>query len=239
MILSFIIRFTSKEICMSKLFQVYGLGQALIPVLPPPIKFQTPPTSTQTNYSVGQMVYVGDSGDVTFYLYEGDGVWLNLSASVGSVSSVTGSNGVDASPTTGNVIVSGINATTVSVGVASFNALDFTVDPSGEVSLIGTTPNSYVNVTSADSPYTALSTDYFISVDSTGGPVTIILPASTSLNRQFIIKDRLGNASINNITVSAGGVTTIDQSTANVFTDNFDSLEVLFHSGTPNNYEVF
>src|ERR1700733_5446782 len=98
MILSFIMRFTSKEIHMSKLFQVYGLGQALIPVLPPPIKFQNAPTSTQTNYSVGQMVYVGDAGDVTFYLYEGDGVWLSLSASVGSVNSVTGSNGVDVSP---------------------------------------------------------------------------------------------------------------------------------------------
>ena len=45
----------------------------------------------------------------------------------GSVNSVTGENGVIAIPTIGSVIVSGVNATTSTVGVASFNPLDFTV----------------------------------------------------------------------------------------------------------------
>jgi hypothetical protein len=54
----------------------------------------------------------------------------------GSVTSVTGANGVTASPTTGAVIVSGINATTSTVGVASFNPTDFTVSGAGEVSAI-------------------------------------------------------------------------------------------------------
>ncbi len=177
-----------------------------------------------------------------FVIYEttGAGIWYQITGGgTAGVSSVNGSNGVTASPTSGNVIVSGVNATTSTVGVASFNPLDFTVSGAGEVSLIGTTPNSYVNVTFADSPYTATADDYFISVDCSGGKVTIILPSSTTVNRQFIIKDRLGFAAANNITVSAGGVTTIDQSIANVFTDNFDSLEVLFHTGTPPNYEVF
>ena len=52
----------------------------------------------------------------------------------GAVSSVTGTNGVTASPTTGAVVVSGVNATTSTVGVASFNATDFNV-VSGAVSL--------------------------------------------------------------------------------------------------------
>ena len=60
-------------------------------------------------------------------------------SSSGVVFSVTGSNGVTASPTTGNVTVSGINATTSSVGVASFNPAEFTVSVGGQVSLLGST----------------------------------------------------------------------------------------------------
>lgn len=96
---------------------------------------------------------------------------------------------------------------------------------------------SYVNVTNGMSPYTVSATDYFISVDSSGGPVTINLPDSPAANRQFIIKDRLGTSQSKNITVkSLSGVTTIDQQANYVFVDNFESLECLFH-GT--NYEVF
>jgi len=60
---------------------------------------------------------------------------INLSSQSGVVDSVTGSNGVTASPTTGNVVVSGVNATTSSVGVASFNSANFTVNGSGQVSI--------------------------------------------------------------------------------------------------------
>src|ERR1700689_4598331 len=57
-------------------------------------------------------------------------------SSSGVVFSVTGTNGVTASPTTGNVVVSGVNATTSTVGVASFNSTEFTVSGAGQVSLI-------------------------------------------------------------------------------------------------------
>lgn len=60
----------------------------------------------------------------------------NTSNSPGVVNSVTGTNGVTASPTTGAVVVSGVNATTTTVGVASFNPAEFTVT-AGAVSLIG------------------------------------------------------------------------------------------------------
>ncbi len=96
---------------------------------------------------------------------------------------------------------------------------------------------SYTNVTTTMSPYTVTATDYFISVDATMGPVTINLPDAPSQNRQFIIKDRLGQSLINNITVkSLSGVTTIDQAASYVFGDNFESLECLYHSS---NYEGF
>src|SRR6185312_7812085 len=89
---------------------------------------------------------------------------------------------------------------------------------------------AYTNVTFAMSPYTVLLTDYFISVDATGGPVVINLPDSPSTNQQFIIKDRLGQSLTNNITIkSLTGASTIDEQPSYVFVDNFESLECLFH----------
>lgn len=94
----------------------------------------------------------------------------------------------------------------------------------------------YTNVNFGMSPYTVTATDYFISVDASGGPVIIDLPVSTTTNRQFIIKDRLGQANTNNITVQSGGGTTIDGQTQYTFVDNYESLECLYHNL---NYEIF
>ena len=72
-----------------------------------------------------------------------------------------------------------------------------TANPNGsnnmviEITEVG---SAYTNVTFAMSPYTVLSTDYFISVDASGGPVVINLPDSPSTNQQFVVKDRLGVA---------------------------------------------
>lgn len=96
---------------------------------------------------------------------------------------------------------------------------------------------AYTNVTSLMSPYTVLSTDYFISVDASGGAVIINLPDAPTTNQEFIIKDRLGQASTNAITVkSLSGVTTVDGQASYVFSDNYESLDVIYHSA---NYEGF
>jgi len=92
---------------MSKMFQVYGIGQALIPVLPPPQGFENPPTSNQTNYEIGQLVYSPPKSPTAFYMYAGVGTWIELATSAGDVLSVTGTaNQILASPTTGSVILS-------------------------------------------------------------------------------------------------------------------------------------
>lgn len=92
---------------MSKMFQVYGIGQALIPVLPPPLPFENPPTSNQTNYEIGQLVFSPPQAPTAFYLYGGAGNWIEFSTSSGTVLSVTGTNNqVLATPTTGNVVLS-------------------------------------------------------------------------------------------------------------------------------------
>jgi hypothetical protein len=69
-------------------------------------------------------------------------IFIPASAQSGVVDSVTGANGVTASPSTGAVVVSGVNATTTTVGVASFNSADFTVT-SGAVSLTTSLANRF------------------------------------------------------------------------------------------------
>ena len=104
------------------------------------------------------------------------------------------------------------------------------------VTLTGEVP-SYVNVTTAMSPYTVTATDYFISCDSTLGPITILLPNAPNTYDQFIVKDRTGTADTNNITVTTvGGAVTIDGVTSYVFDEEYESIETLFNSTS---YEIF
>lgn len=58
----------------------------------------------------------------------------------------------------------------------------------------------------ADTPYTVLGTDYFISCDTSGGVLTVTLPAATAVaGRTYVIRDTGGNAAVNNITIGGGG----------------------------------
>ena len=106
----------------------------------------------------------------------------------------------------------------------------------------------YTDVTNPNPGHEAYSVavnttdDYFISVDSTLGPVTIYLPDSGSAippenKSTFVIKDRVGQASSYNITIqSENGLATIEGQASYTFVDDFESLECLFF-GT--NYEIF
>lgn len=69
------------------------------------------------------------------------------------------------------------------------------------------------NVTAAMSPYTPLITDFFLAVDTTGGPVEIDLPATANRGGVALsIKDVKNNAAVNNITIKpvAAPAETID-----------------------------
>ena len=161
--------------------------------------------------------------------------FFTVAGSSVAVSSVTGSNGVTASPSTGNVIVSGVNATTTTVGVASFNSVDFTVDGSGKVSLLGNASN-YVLIT-GPATYTASATDYYIACDPTNGVVTILLPTAPIVGREFVVKDATGTSEIHNITVAAVlGIVLFDGLSFYTIEDSYDSVQVLF-GGT--NYQVY
>lgn len=95
----------------------------------------------------------------------------------------------------------------------------------------------YTNVTNAMSPYTVLSTDYFLSCDSSTGAITILLPNAPTQYDRFVVKDRTGDSAVSNITITTvGGVVLIDDSATQLLDDPFDSLELLFNGSE---YESF
>lgn len=131
-----------------------------------------------------------------------------------------GSTGADPVPAT-LTAGSGIS---ISNGVGSI-----TISSSGAEFL------TYTNVSTT--PYVVLTTDEYLSVDTSALSITIQLPNTTSTGRVFVIKDRSGAAATRNISVTTvGGVITIDGSTTYTINTNFEAIQVIFN-GT--NYEVF
>lgn len=105
------------------------------------------------------------------------------------------------------------------------------------ISTSGTLIYNYTTVNNGASPYTVLSTDQFLGVNTSGGPVTLNFPSVTSMGRLFIIKDSSGTSATNNIIVtSTAGVVTFDGSNIYTIKTNYEAINVLFN-GT--NYEVF
>jgi len=110
---------------MSKMNQVYGIGQALIPTLPPPFFMQNAPTSNQTNFEIGQIVFTGSVGAYTFYIYAGAGVWEVLDMASGTLTELTTDDSTVVVPTAGNINLKGSGSTTT-VGSGSNATVELT-----------------------------------------------------------------------------------------------------------------
>jgi hypothetical protein len=96
---------------------------------------------------------------------------------------------------------------------------------------------TYTNVTFAMSPYTVLVTDEYLSVDSSGGAVTLNFPNSPVAYQAWVVKDRTGFASTNNITLSTpGGSVTFDGQTNYAIRSNYAAVNILANA-TPT-YEI-
>ena len=209
----------------NRIQRAYGVGGPLISVFPVPVLAQRAPVSglgsDDTNFPQGQLWFDNSQVPPVGYQFDGSTDWM-----------VGGNN------PTSYVCDSGTAVTTGDI-VNVLGSPGITTNASGNtivLSVSGVTTN-YVNVTFAMSPYTVLATDYYISVDSSGGPVTIRLPNAPAFFRQFIVKDRTGNATTNNVTLTTvGGVVTIDGMTTYIFDETFESAEMLFN-GT--SFEIF
>jgi hypothetical protein len=97
---------------------------------------------------------------------------------------------------------------------------------------------NYTNVNHAASPYTVLTTDQYISVDCSAGTVQLNFPNSPTSKEFWIVKDRTGNASTNNITLTTAGATvTFDGLTTYTMNSNYQAINLLANA-TPT-YEVY
>lgn len=96
---------------------------------------------------------------------------------------------------------------------------------------------NYTGITFASSPYTALSTDYYIGADVTLGAISVLLPNAPATGRAFVVKDKAGLAATNNITVTTvAGIVLIDGATSFVMNTAYEAISLIFN-GTA--YEVY
>lgn len=103
------------------------------------------------------------------------------------------------------------------------------------ISSTGADVLAYTNVNAT--PYVVLTTDEYLSVDTSALSITVQLPNAATLGRVFIIKDRTGAAATRNITVTTvGGAVNIDGATTFVMNTNFQSIQVIGNGST---YEIF
>lgn len=149
-------------------------------------------------------------------------------------------NSCNYKPVANNVLVGTTNGGITSVAPSTAGTV-LTSNGTGSIpsfQSISSLPVTYTNVTNAMSPYSVLNTDYYISVDCSAGAVTLSFPNSPTANRTWIVKDRTGTASTNNITLTTPGVTvTFDGATSYIMNSNYGAIQLLANS-TPS-YELF
>lgn len=226
---------------MAKMFQVYGIGQALIPVLPPPLPFENAPNSNQTNYEIGQVVYTPPGVATDFYIYAGAGNWIHLVDSDGPILSILGTANQITATNVAGVVTLSIPATFIAPGsIASTTTI-----AAGTALSSGTTITSGTSITATLGNITATNGNLVLSgagnklviaaaapaTDSVGttdamvaGAVTITSSAITASSKIIYSRRTLGTAMGNvSITAQAGGSATLtsDEGTE---TSTFDYL---------------
>lgn len=114
------------------------------------------------------------------------------------------------------------------IGLCNFDSADFAVDANGFVTTVAGA--EVINVTVVNTtPYPAISTDYFLAVDCSGGIITVQLPNAPTTGRTFVIKDSTGSSNTNNITLTTvGGIVLIDAAATYTINTNYYSLQVVF-----------
>jgi hypothetical protein len=114
-----------------------------------------------------------------------------------------------------------------------------TITLGGSLTLVatGATSFAYTNVNHAASPYSVTLTNQYLSVDASGGTVTLEFPNTPPTYQYWIVKDRTGSASTNNISLTTvGGTVTIDGETTYTLASNYAAVYLLYNGTT---YEVF
>lgn len=186
-------------------------------------------TSESSNIIIGSNGVIADANTIRIGTQGAGAAQQNLCFVAGITGVNVGSVATVVSIATGT---GQLGTTTITAGTG------ITVTPGANtitIAATGTTNLTYTNVNTT--PYVVLSTDEYLSVDSSGGAITVQLPNAATLGRVWIIKDRTGSAATHNITVTTvGGAVNIDGATTFVMNTNFESINVIGNGST---YEVY
>ena len=193
----------------------------------------TSPNVVMVNTSTGQIgatsfinVAQGGTGTTSFNI---NGVVISNTNSTGPLDSLTLANG--------QVVIGSTGATPVAANLTAGTNIAIT-NGAGSISIaVSGTPliNTYTNVSTT--PYVVLSTDYYLYLDTSGGAKTLQFPNAPTTNRTFIIKDRTGNSTANNITLTTvGGAVLIDGATSQLINNNYGAVNLLFNGTTYERY---
>lgn len=107
----------------------------------------------------------------------------------GSMTLTAGENVSDAFNLTASGAASGMTLTAGTLGITFASGIKQKV----------------TSVAAAVTPYVVLGTDYFITTDTTGGVLTLTLPAAPVTGRTIIVYDGVGQAAANNVTIDGNG----------------------------------
>jgi ABC-type Na+ efflux pump permease subunit len=85
---------------------------------------------------------------------------------------------------------------------------------------------------SITSNYNITSADHFVGVNTSGGAVTLTLPATSDVaeGKIYIIKDEGGNAATNNIIINTADSAKIDSLNAVSLVSNYGAISIYFNA---------
>lgn len=192
---------------MSKMFQVYGIGQALIPVLPPPLPFLNPPTSNQTNYEIGQLAFTPPQAPTAFYLYGGGGNWIEFASSSGDILAVNGTtNQITVTTVAGVATVSLPSAITTPGSLTTTTSLAAGTTVTAGTGITATTGNIVATAGNISATVGSVSAGTSVTAGTT---ITATLGNITATNGNLV----LGTAG-NKISIATGSNATVGTSGA-------------------------
>ena len=198
-------------------------------------------STAQPNIKVGRLTSVGGTVTIT----NGSGT-IDLSAVPGTQSGLLSHAVVIAQGnapfvasnvgTDGQVLIAGTGLDPAFASITAGTNITLTPGSRSLTIAASSTPLITNRTLVTTTPYVVLSTDYYLSVN-TSTAKTIQLPNAPTTGTVYIIKDFSGTSAANNITITTvGGAVLIDGATSLTINQNYGAASILWNSAS---FEVF
>lgn len=187
---------------MARIGSVYGVGQALFSLMPPPQPFANAPTSYQTNYDIGQIAFTPETNATSFYIYAGAGVWSEFATNSGDVTSIIQTTNQISASSPGGAVTLSIpstfiapgtiaSTTTITSGTTLTATLGNITATNGNV-VLGTAGNKILSTSVAST--TTAGANSFGTVALSSGTATIMTSAVTASSMIFVTRQAINGS---------------------------------------------